>query len=163
MKTVLFLCTGNYYRSRFAEIFFNWHAEKLEIPWRADSRGLALDPLNSGKMSRYTVSRLVVQEIPVDQYQRNPKDLTLVDLKASHHIVAVKATEHRPLLTERFPKWLEKVEFWGVHDLDCAGPDEALPHLEKEVMALLERLKEGSPDVAKLSKGRQSSTIARKH
>ena len=26
MKTVLFLCTGNYYRSRFAEIFFNWHA-----------------------------------------------------------------------------------------------------------------------------------------
>jgi protein-tyrosine-phosphatase len=23
-RTVLFICTGNYYRSRFAEIFFNW-------------------------------------------------------------------------------------------------------------------------------------------
>jgi NAD(P)-dependent dehydrogenase (short-subunit alcohol dehydrogenase family) len=87
MKTVLFLCTGNYYRSRFAEIFFNWHAEKLEIPWRADSRGLDLDPLNPGKMSRYTVSRLVLQEIPVEQYQRNPKDLDLADLKAAHHVV----------------------------------------------------------------------------
>lgn len=152
MKTVLFLCTGNYYRSRFAEIFFNWHAQQHEITWRADSRGLALNPLNPGKMSRYTVSRLVLQEIPVDQYQRNPKDLTLVDLKRADHIVAVKATEHRPLLTERFPKWLEKVEFWEVHDQDVTMPDEALPHLEREVLGLLERLKEKSPEVGKLSK-----------
>ena len=42
-KTVLFLCTGNYYRSRFAEVLFNSVAGKMGLPWRASSRGLALE------------------------------------------------------------------------------------------------------------------------
>ena len=42
-KTVLFLCTGNYYRSRFAEILFNSVAGKMGLAWRASSRGLALE------------------------------------------------------------------------------------------------------------------------
>ena len=40
-KRVLFLCTGNYYRSRFAEILFNQLAPTRGLNWRADSRGLA--------------------------------------------------------------------------------------------------------------------------
>ena len=43
VSTVLFLCTGNYYRSRFAEILFNSVAGKMRLPWRASSRGLALE------------------------------------------------------------------------------------------------------------------------
>src|SRR5229473_3236529 len=42
-KTVLFLCTGNYYRSRFAEVLFNSVAGKMGLPWRASSKGLALE------------------------------------------------------------------------------------------------------------------------
>ena len=42
-KTVLFLCTGNYYRGRFAEVLFNSVAGKMGLPWRATSRGLALE------------------------------------------------------------------------------------------------------------------------
>ncbi len=42
-KTVLFLCTGNYYRSRFAEALFNSVAGRMGLPWRASSRGLALE------------------------------------------------------------------------------------------------------------------------
>jgi protein-tyrosine-phosphatase len=41
--TILFLCTGNYYRSRFAEVLFNSVADKMGLPWRAASRGLALE------------------------------------------------------------------------------------------------------------------------
>jgi protein-tyrosine-phosphatase len=43
VKTVLFLCTGNYYRSRFAEELFNYEAERASLPWIAQSRGLALE------------------------------------------------------------------------------------------------------------------------
>ena len=142
-ETVLFLCTGNYYRSRFAEIFFNWHAKKFNLPWRAESRGLRLDAANSGYMSRYTISRLGRMEIPVAEYLRYPQDLTLNDLSSVQHIVAVKATEHRPLMSARFPEWLDKVEFWEVHDIDCSDPEEALPHLEQEVKGLMQRLTEG--------------------
>ena len=42
-RTVLFLCTGNYYRSRFAEVLFNSVASKMGLSWRAASRGLALE------------------------------------------------------------------------------------------------------------------------
>ena len=43
MKTVLFLCTGNYYRSRFAEELFNHRAEHAGLDWIAQSRGLAIE------------------------------------------------------------------------------------------------------------------------
>ena len=42
-KTILFLCTGNYYRSRFAEILFNDAARKFGMSWTATSKGLALE------------------------------------------------------------------------------------------------------------------------
>ncbi len=42
-KTVLFLCTGNYYRSRFAEVLINFVAGRMGLPWRALSRGLAVE------------------------------------------------------------------------------------------------------------------------
>jgi protein-tyrosine phosphatase len=140
IEKVLFLCTGNYYRSRFAEIFFNWHAERLELAWRAESRGLRLEALNSGQMSEYTVARLTNSGIPLDEYLRFPLDLNVADLKQADRIVAVKETEHRPLMKKRFPDWIEKVEFWEVHDIDFSDPADALPHLEREVLDLLQRL-----------------------
>ncbi|HWG47254.1 MAG TPA: hypothetical protein VN688_31115 [Gemmataceae bacterium] len=36
-KTVLFLCTGNYYRSRFVEVLFNSVADRMGLSWRASS------------------------------------------------------------------------------------------------------------------------------
>src|SRR5947199_9473962 len=59
-KTVLFLCTGNYYRSRFAEVLFNSVAGRMGLPWRASSKGLALEQgvNNVGPMSVAAVKAL---------------------------------------------------------------------------------------------------------
>jgi hypothetical protein len=59
-KAVLFLCTGNYYRSRFAEVLFNSVAGKMGLPWRASSRGLALERgvHNVGPMAAAAVQAL---------------------------------------------------------------------------------------------------------
>jgi protein-tyrosine phosphatase len=62
------------------------------------------------------------------------------DLAAADHIIAVKEAEHRPLVERKFPKWRDRIEYWHVHDLDCATPDEAMPCLEREVLRLVERL-----------------------
>ena len=51
---VLFLCTGNYYRSRYAEEVFNYITKVEGLAWRAFSRGVAErgSPENIGPMSR---------------------------------------------------------------------------------------------------------------
>ena len=139
MKQVLFLCSANYYRSRYAEHLFNWLAVSSDLPWRADSRGLDLWG-NLGRISRHALEGLESRGVPVNGEHRNPVRLTLADLAASDLVIAVKETEHRAMLREQFPLWANLVEYWQVDDLDCAGPEEALPILEGEVRALVERL-----------------------
>ena len=140
MNQVLFLCTGNYYRSRFAEIFFNWHAERRRISWRATSRGLMLVAENAGPLSCHPIARLTALGIPLDAQQRLPLAATTEDFHTARHIIAVKKAEHHRLIEAHFPTWLERVEFWDIHDVDCATASEAMPALETQVLALLMRL-----------------------
>lgn len=60
MNIVLFLCMGNYYRSRFAEEIFNDLAERGGLPWKAQSRGLAIERGrdNVGATSKFALSAL---------------------------------------------------------------------------------------------------------
>ncbi len=138
-RTVLFLCTGNYYRSRHAEAVFNHHAAAARISWRATSRGLAPEfgVNNLGFMSRSTVARLTALGISHDEYLRLPARVSESDLAAADMVVALKEAEHRPLMVERHPVWVEKVVFWHVHDIDFATPDVALPQIEVQVLELI--------------------------
>ena len=145
MKTVLFLCTGNYYRSRYAEILFNSKAEKMGLNWNAVSRGLAPDPRNSGPMFRDTMEALQKQGISFENHLRLPIKVTEADFESNDHVIAVKETEHRPMIQRNFPQWLDQVEFWHVDDLDCCGSDDAIPHLDREVAALVARLVQNTP------------------
>ena len=138
---VLFLCTGNYYRSRFAEIYFNWLARRDNLTaWAADSRGLALDPQNPGPISDHTRQFLKQLAVPLPEPLRMPQDAAEPDFRMARIIVALKEAEHRPLMEQRFPSWVEKVEYWRVHDLDYALPTEALPQVKAHVDELYSRL-----------------------
>src|SRR3954453_5315436 len=77
-RTVLFLCTGNYYRSRHAEAVFNHHAAAAGLRWRATSRGLALEfgLDNVGPMSQAPAARLAPLGIPPEPYLRLPLRVT---------------------------------------------------------------------------------------
>ena len=142
MNHVLFLCSGNYYRSRFAEHFFNWLAETNGLHWRAESRGLAVGRAggNIGPISSAVVERLHALNISIKGDSRSPRQLSEADLAKSNLIVGLKETEHRHLLANLFPPWAEQVEYWHIDDLDCARPDVGLAHLENEVRALVTRL-----------------------
>ena len=141
MNTVLFLCSGNYYRSRFAEHLFNAIADQDQLPWQADSRGLVVGRAgNIGPISRYAVSGLEQRGIHLNGNIRFPVQVTEQDLGRANLIIALKEAEHRRMLAEQFPDWVDRVEYWHVHDLDCAEPEDALAQLEREIVALSSRL-----------------------
>jgi len=144
-QTVLFLCSGNYYRSRFAEIVFNHRARELGLPWQATSRGLAekFGIWNIGPISPHTLKKLGEMSIQCDSTKRNAMHCTVQDLETADLIIALKEAEHRPLMQTRFADFEHEVEYWHVHDVDQASSDEALPQIEKLVDELIARLLEG--------------------
>jgi len=146
-KVVLFLCTGNYYRSRFAE------ASSTPSPARWACRGRPRRgawPWNevsptAGRWPRPPSRALLALGVrPGEAFARLPAQVTGEELEGADRIVALKQAEHLPLLQERFPTWAEKVELWQVED-----DPEALALIEREIMGLVARLLGGGdrPDL----------------
>jgi protein-tyrosine phosphatase len=144
VKTVLFLCTGNYYRSRFAEELFGHWAERYALNWVAQSRALAIErgKTNVGPISRFVIQALESRGIQPRSHRRMPAPCLVTDLEAADLIIALKDAEHRPLLAERFPGWEHRTENWRVDDVDIVPPDIALDAIYAEVEKLVVRLRQ---------------------
>jgi protein-tyrosine phosphatase len=141
MRQILFLCSGNCYRSRFAKHFFNWLAPQVPLAWRAESRGLRVGMANNvGPISKLAIDALQDRNIPFDPAHRYPLTLTDSDLVKSKLTIAMKEAEHRQLMEQQFPDWSGRITYWHADDLDCAGPEMALPLLEEKVRTLVARL-----------------------
>ncbi|MCY4082273.1 MAG: hypothetical protein OXF54_18665 [Caldilineaceae bacterium] len=138
--TVLFLCTGNYYRSRFAEHFFNEQARERQLAWQATSRGLQPSLENLGFMSRHALDRLNSLGMAPREPLRLPMGLQSSDLMTAELTIAMNEVEHRPLMAARFPEWTERVRYWRIYDLDVADADSGLAAIENAVLALLDEL-----------------------
>lgn len=142
VSKALFLCTGNYYRSRFAELLFNSRARAALLSWTAYSRGLALErgSKNVGPISVLAVKSLETHGIRVPTGVRFPLQVCEQDLRAADLVIALKEAEHRPLLVQCFPAWPDRVEYWHIDDLDAATSETALAAIEQEVTKLIVRL-----------------------
>jgi protein-tyrosine phosphatase len=140
-RIVLFLCTGNYYRSRFAEILFNARAAERSLDWRATSRGLRIGwPGNIGPISPHTEKRLAELKLDWSHARHMPLLCRECDLQSASLVIALKEAEHRAMLAERFGAWADRVSYWHVHDVDAAHPEEALAEIEALVEAMLKDL-----------------------
>jgi protein-tyrosine phosphatase len=142
VKKVLFLCTGNYFRSRFAEVLFNHLAVEQRLEVRAVSAGLAPDchTRNPGPISPHTRAGLEARGITLAP-PRSPVDATATDFVTAALIVAVKQSEHLPMIAARFPRWADRVRYWHVDDVPQVPAAQALERLDQLVRALVAELK----------------------
>ena len=143
MKSILFLCTGNYYRSRFCELYFNHHAELRDLSWRADSRGLALDITvfrNPGPLSPYTFEALGTLGIRLEGTPRRPLTVYPADFLAADRIIALSRCEHEPMLKAYFPTYEPRVEYWEVGDIAIESPAAAIAKMVELTDRLLDEL-----------------------
>ena len=141
MNTILFLCTGNYFRSRFAEELFNHRVANTRIGWQARSRALAIERLIgvSDQMSPFAVSGLAERGFVAKTVERLPQQCAHEDFATMHHAVALNEPEHRPLMLERFPNWADRIEYWQVCDADVVPTRVALAAIDQQIEALLRR------------------------
>jgi protein-tyrosine phosphatase len=139
---VLFLCTGNYYRSRYAEEVFN-HRAKLEgLYWRAFSRAVAekLSPENVGPISPHALEALQAKGVAAIGAGRNPVLCTVDDFAEAELVVALKDAEHRPMIEQRFAGVAHRVEYWDVDDIEYLDPRTALGKIDELVRLLIRSL-----------------------
>lgn len=142
MKRLLFLCTGNYYRSRYAELLFNARASTIRLAWRAESRGL---DLNAGKDNVGPISSVVVDRLNRRGFElvvspRMPEQVLASDFVTADLVIVLKKAEHQPMLMADFGEWADRVEYWHVHDTDRASADETLSLIEREIENLITKL-----------------------
>lgn len=143
VRTVLFLCSGNYYRSRFAEGFFNHLAAGHQSHWRARSGGLKIDhtrKTNVGPLSPLTLEEFKRRGVALPNPLPYPAQVAVEDLSSASLIIALKEAEHRALMRKLFPDWEHRVTYWHVHDLDQAPPEATLAEIDSLVRSLHSRL-----------------------
>ena len=136
---VLFLCTGNYYRSRYAEEVFNYIAKVEGLAWRAFSRGVAErgSPENVGPMSRFALEALQAKAIVSEGMARYPQPCSLADFDLAQLVIALKEAEHRPYIEGRFPEVAGRVTYWNVDDIAFAHPSIALALIDDQIDDLI--------------------------
>src|SRR4029077_15878896 len=115
-RRVLFICTGNYYRSRFAEAIFNHHAEQRRIPWTAFSRGLAVH-LVEGYLSTFTTEALRTREVELRHTGPRRIGLSEGDLLQANYRIAMDRSEHFQMMLTLFPTWVDRIDYWDVSDI----------------------------------------------
>ncbi|MEM1441401.1 MAG: low molecular weight phosphatase family protein [Verrucomicrobiota bacterium] len=141
-QTVLFLCTGNFYRSRYAEALFNHLVTTVGLSWKAGSKGFR--PYLAGEdISFWVMEKLEQDSIPPALPQRMPEKVTKFDLAESSLVVALHEIEHAPMVKAQFPHWIDRVRYWHIPDIDVTPPAIALARIEHEVNALVEQLSAG--------------------
>lgn len=140
---VLFLCTGNYYRSRYAEEIFNHQASVERLGWHAFSRAVAenLFPENVGPMSPYTLNALQAKGIMPEGAARGPVLCTVDDFAQAALVVALKDAEHRPMIERRFAAVAHRVEYWNVDDIESLDPPTALGKIDELIGRLIGSLR----------------------
>lgn len=143
MAKVLFICTGNYYRSRYAEMLFNHEAARCRLPWRATSSGLRVDfeqRNNRGALSGDARAALERRGIGGAAMERMPRDTTAALLDAADRIIALKRDEHRPMFAARFPDHADRAIYWDVTDVPPGETYDPLAEIEQQVADLVAEL-----------------------
>ena len=127
MQKVLFICTGNWYRSRLSEVLFNYYAMLGKIDWRADSRGMTETSIRGISPDAMTYLEKKGLHTYLDE-PRDPEAIKVSDLEENDLIIALCRDEHEGMMRERFgqiPKFMEnqgKLRFWNVFDVPTEAP-----------------------------------------
>jgi protein-tyrosine-phosphatase len=144
---VHFVCTGNAYRSRLAEAYFN---SKAVDGLRATSSGTAADRNSNGPITWYAAR--IIQRERLVPYMSHTWTQTTAEMLHSADLVVFLAQDHHDFCRERFGIDQVATRTWSVPDVDevdltgCANAAERearLTAVTEETFAQIQALVDG--------------------
>jgi protein-tyrosine phosphatase len=55
-------------------------------------------------------------------------------------VIALNEPEHRPLMQQLFPAWVDQITYWQIPDVNVLAADQAFDLIEREITALTQAL-----------------------
>lgn len=134
---VCFVCTGNYYRSRFAEAVFNFMVKECGKEYVAESRGLNISAADEvakdyGELSPYTKHKMEDLDIPINFTSEKRQSISKQDLEDFDIIVIMDRAEHFKMVKEFVGEDEDMIasaknfKYWAIKDVFDWEPDETL-------------------------------------
>ena len=129
MKKILFVCTGNYYRSRFAEEYFRHLTKIFKLNIQTSSAGFEIE-LADGAADRFgeifplTKFKLkslgIYKEHPIMETCKPRVKITEKHFEDNDIIVILDRDEHQKYL-DKYSVNYNKLLFWNVKDVEFGG------------------------------------------
>jgi protein-tyrosine phosphatase len=141
MNKVLFLDGANFFRSRFAEAFFEHAAQREQLLWQADSRAWDPDPsIYFGPFSPHVIHTLSMLGIEYNSDVRFPLRVQEQDFRKADQIICLDSPE----MVQHLPEFLmynDKIEFWDIPHPISERCDYLAVQIVVRIRQLVEELK----------------------
>lgn len=140
IQNILFLCSDNYFLSRFAENYFNSLALEQGLDCWAESRGFQIRPNNVQAISQHAVRELERRGISIAEPFRYATVVQDADFEFFDSIIVINEEQSWPPMLANFTGCPGHIETWTIAGSNSADPSESLSVLECKVRTLVERL-----------------------
>ena len=141
MHNILFVCTANIFRSRFAEEVFNFLAIKEKISARAFSAGLKVGEYHIRRIHRPALEQLEKLNIKPKRPNKLSLHIDEVQLNKYDQLICMDETEHKPMVLSNSKLKGFNFEYWDIIDEPKVQSDVSLPLCYKKVKELVADLK----------------------
>ena len=136
MNRVLFVCTANIHRSRFAEEVFNHFSEKNNKGATAFSAGLRVGDYNFRKIYHPALDNLEKFNILPKRAEELSVHIKNIDLDQFDRLICMDKNEHKPMIQSDSQLSAFKFEYWDITDMPKVDSNISLPKCYKQVEAL---------------------------
>ena len=141
MNNILFVCTGNIFRSRFAEEVFNHLCEINGVDATAFSAGLQVGGYKQRKIYRPAMNEL--ERLKIEPLRSNEDSVHIDDIDVSIYdqIICMDEEEHKPMVRSNELLSGFTFQYWNIVDMPKVPSDKSLPKCYKKVESLIDQLK----------------------
>ncbi len=93
-------------------------------------------------MSRFALEALQLKAVLAAGATRYPQPCSLADFEKAQLVIALKESEHRPMIEQRFPELGDRIIYWDVDDVEFVPPSKALAMIDDLVEELILTLRQ---------------------